>query len=36
MLAIGKLFGVKRTVVYVATIVVLSTLAGIIYGEVVV
>jgi len=33
MLAIGRLFGVKRAVVYIATIVVLSTLAGVIYGE---
>lgn len=36
MLAIGRLFGVKRAGVYIATIAVLSTLSGIIYGEVVV
>lgn len=36
MLAIGKLFGVRRAVIYITTIVVLSTLAGVIYGEVMV
>ncbi|WP_280959706.1 permease [Archaeoglobus profundus] len=34
MLAIGRLFGVKRAVLYIMTIVMLSTLAGTIYGEV--
>ncbi|MET1123914.1 MAG: permease [Archaeoglobaceae archaeon] len=35
MLAIGKLFGVRRATVYILTIVVLSTLAGVVYGEVI-
>jgi uncharacterized membrane protein YraQ (UPF0718 family) len=35
MLAIGRLFGVKRAAVYVLTIVFLSTVAGLIYGEVI-
>ncbi len=36
MLAIGKLFGLKRAGAYIATVVVLSTLAGVVYGEVIV
>ncbi|AGK60839.1 putative permease [Archaeoglobus sulfaticallidus PM70-1] len=32
MLAIGRLFGVRRAVIYVLTIIVLSTLAGYVYG----
>lgn len=35
MLAIGRLFGVKRAVVYITTIVLLSTLSGVVYGVVV-
>ncbi|AAB89008.1 MULTISPECIES: permease [Archaeoglobus] len=35
MLAIGKLFGVKRAAVYIITIVALSTIAGVVYGEVI-